>query len=126
MLSDQTVCKFMLCTGSKVFLTQKFELSRMYRTHAQSGSYCTAFCSPYIPFRKKTRNTQNMQFSVNFPYLCAKLVQPRFACPSANCTQFCALCTRNYVSMTPVQLVQNVHRFTLCAIGQVMLHSSAL
>ena len=27
---------------------------------------------------------------------------------------------------TPVQLVQKMHRFTSCAIGQVMLHSSAL
>ena len=45
-----------------------------------------AFCSPYIPGRKKIINTINMTFSVYFPYLCAEFLEPRFACKLANCT----------------------------------------
>ena len=35
--------------------------------------YRVAFSSPYIPGRRKTKNTLNMTFSVYFPYLCATL-----------------------------------------------------
>ena len=62
--------------------------------------YSVAFSSPYIPDKKRTKNTLNMTFSVYFPYLCAEVVQQRFAYSYANCTESYALCGRNVVSMT--------------------------
>ena len=92
--------------------------------YVQRGSSCT-IVSPFVHHTSLAegipKNTVNMIFSVYFPYLCAELVQPRFACPYANCKQSYAFCTWNDVSMTPVKLLQNMHRFASCAIG---LHSS--
>ena len=96
--------------------------------HMQSVYSCTTV-SPFFTIyhcRKKTKNKLNITFSVHFPHLCAELVRTRFAYPKANSTQSYALCIGNDVSVTPVELIQNMQRFVSCAIGQVMLRSSAL
>ena len=89
-LKPEGAPKFPNCTkiralykGNKVFLTQKFDLSRLCTTQSRVHEtradwfflhYGVALCSPYINCRKRRKN---MIFSVYFPNLCWELDEKR-------------------------------------------------
>ena len=41
--------------------------------------YSVAFSSPYTRGEREAKNTLNLNFSANFPYLCAELIQKKVA-----------------------------------------------
>ena len=84
--------------------------------------YSVALCSPYTPGRKKTKNTLNMTFSVYFPYLVLTSPSKICMCVSQLYPKLRIMHKKGHFHDPPVQLVQTLHRFASCAIGQVMLH----
>ena len=110
---DQTVCKFTHYADETNFSWRKTlncpEWAPLCLVYCSVRKTCTerlflhysvAFCSRFSAGRNKTKNALYMTFSVDFPYLCEELVQPKFASPSANRAQSYALTTKYCVSMT--------------------------
>ena len=128
-----------LCTGNKVFRSQKFECPEcaqlrfvccsIHETYTERFfmHYSVAFCSPYKRGRKKIISTLKNDIYVLLSVPVCK-TRPTKICMFANqlYPKLRIMHKKWHFHDTPVQLVQNVHRFSSCAIGHVMLHSSAL
>ena len=95
--------------------------------HVQSGSSCTVVWSFVHHSQLSERNIKHTKYDI-FSVLSVPLCRTR---P----TKICMCVSQLYPKLrithkkfcfhaTPVQLVQNVHRFASCAIRQVILHSS--
>ena len=82
---------------------------------------------PVVYFRMSTlKERKSHEKYAGFSVLSIPLCSTRPTKIRISVSQSYAICTRNDVSLTPVQLVKNKHRFLSGAIGQVMLHESAL
>ena len=89
--------------------------------HVQSGFSCTIvslFVYHISLAEKKREKHHKYDIVFYFKYVCAEIVTEIRMSVSQ-------LCTRNDVSLTTVQLLQNKHQFASCAIRQFILDSSA-
>ena len=118
------------------FPKEKFELSRMCTTQSRvlqcPWNMCRLVPPPLLcrllftiyPWQTEIQKHHEYDiFSVLSVPMC-KTRPTKIRMPVSQL--YTKLRRRNDVSIKPVQLVQNVHRFASCAKGQVMLHSSAL
>ena len=87
--------------------------------------YSVSFCSPYIPGRKK--NTKHAKCHI-FSVISVPVCRTRPTMIRISVSQLdrkLRIMEEGRFHDTPVELLQNVHRFTSCAILQVMLNCSA-
>ena len=136
LLSDRTVPNFMHFaqkTDTKVWIIQNvhnsFSCTVVPMKHVQCGSACT-IVSPFvhhIPLPK--RNQKHPRYAI-FRVLSVPVCRARPTKIRMSESQLYPKLRRIHKKWrlhdTPVQLIQNVHRFDSCAIGQIMLHSTAL
>ena len=135
LLCDRTVPNFMhyaqeakFCCHKSLTCPEYAQLNLVYCSVRETCAerfllhYSVAFFSPYISRRKKTKNI----FSVKSVPVCRSR-------PTKICISVCQLYPKLRIMVkkgrfhhTLVQLVQTVHRSASCAIGHVLLHSSAL
>ena len=97
--------------------------------HVQSNYSCTIvslFVHSISLAKRKPKNPKYPIFSVISVPLCTTRPTKMRISVSQLYPKLRSIHKKGRFHDTPVQLVQNVHRFDSCAIGQVMLHSSAL
>ena len=116
-------------TRNKDFLTEKFDLCRMCTSCVVYGSvhescaegfllpYSVNFCWPYIPGSVNEKHPKYHIFSAISVPVCRTRPTMIHVSISQLYTKLRSIHKKGRFHDTPVQLVQNVHRFASCALG---------